>query len=384
MGGHRAPVRRYTGGMHDELLISRRRALILGSTGALLGAAGTLSACAKLPQGRSAGGVTIDQPRGSTRLVHFTDPHIRPEYNSVKGVATALDHVHANAGDADVLVTGGDLVMDVFNEPYERSREVWSLWSKTAADHCRVPMEHCIGNHDIWGWNKDRSKTTGSEAAWGKKWWMEVTGRTSTYKSIDRGRWRIVILDSIQPLQGVNSAGVQQYGYQGRLDEEQFAWLENQLMTAGAGRHVLVISHIPILCISMVDCDARLYPNAEGEGRMGLVLGAGAMHMDAHRILRLFQRTGNVRACLSGHIHTLDHMKYQGIEWFCNGAVSGMWWRDFAANVDFMKKRFRQGDVPVEHRPARADPGYAVVDLFDDGGVRRKYVTFGWVPASGS
>jgi len=40
MGGHRDPVRRYTGGMHDELLMSRRRALILGSTGALLGAAG--------------------------------------------------------------------------------------------------------------------------------------------------------------------------------------------------------------------------------------------------------------------------------------------------------------------------------------------------------
>ncbi len=370
--------------MNDELLLSRRRALILGSTGALIGAAGTLSACAKMPQGRAAGGVTIDQARGATRLVHFTDPHIRPEYNSVKGVAAAFEHVHANAGDADMLVGGGDLIMHSMDQEFARTRELWSLWMSAVKSGCSMPVEYCIGNHDIWGWNKDRSKSSGDEATWGKKWWSQVTGRAKTYKAIDRGLWRIVILDSIQPLEGVNSAGVMQYGYQGRLDDEQFAWLENQLMTAGAGRHVLVISHIPILCISLIDADARLYPNAEGEGRMGLVLGAGAMHMDAHRILRLFQRTGNVRACLSGHIHTVEHMNYQGIDWFCNGAVSGMWWRDFAANVDFMKKRYRQGDVPVEHRPARADPGYAVVDLFDDGRVARKYVTFGWVPASGS
>ncbi|MBX9738215.1 MAG: metallophosphoesterase [Phycisphaerales bacterium] len=360
--------------MNEDLMMSRRRALMLGSAGALIGAAGSLSACARMPQGRSAGGVTIDQARGSTRLVHFTDPHIRPEFNAVKGVDAALAHVQANAGDADMLIGGGDMIMHAMDQELARTRELWSLWTRAVKNGCAMPVEYCIGNHDIWGWNKEKSKSAGTEATWGKKWWSEITGRATTYKAIDRGLWRIVILDSVQPLGA---------SYQGRLDEEQFAWLENQLTTAGAGRHVLVISHIPILCISMIDCDARLYPNAEGEGRMGLVLGSGAMHMDAHRLLRLFQRVGNVRACLSGHIHTVDHMNYLGIDWFCNGAVCGMWWRDFAANMEFMKKRFREGDVPLEHRPARADPGYAVVDLFDDGRVARKYVTFGWTPASG-
>ncbi|HEY0750530.1 MAG TPA: metallophosphoesterase, partial [Chitinophagaceae bacterium] len=35
----------------------------------------------------------------------------------------------------------------------------------------------------------------------------------------------------------------------------------------------------------------------------------------------------NIKCCLSGHIHLQDKVEYKGIQYFCNGAVSGNWWK---------------------------------------------------------
>jgi len=358
---------------------SRRDLLRLGGVGVLMAAAGSLTGCKTRlinldePKTQPLTGAPLAGPRpdGAFRLVHFTDIHIKPEHNAEQGTRTALRHVRQTAGDAQLLLTGGDLLMDAMDQTKERTSEYWSLFNRVLKEEWKGPVEHCIGNHDIWGWGKERSKTTGSEPLWGKKWWMQMVGKERTYSSFDKGPWHIVILDSVQPYLD---------NYQGGLDDEQFAWLENDLSSVAPGRFTLVVSHIPILSMGMIDCDARKPPEP-GPRREGFHIGIGAMMMDAHRLLRLFQKHPHVKACLSGHIHIVEHLRYLGIDFFCSGAVSGMWWRDFAANREFMTRRFRQGDVPVELRPARADPGYAVVDLHPDGRVTSVYHTFAWTPS---
>jgi 3',5'-cyclic-AMP phosphodiesterase len=64
----------------------------------------------------------------------------------------------------------------------------------------------------------------------------------------------------------------------------------------------------------------------------------------------------NVKLCLSGHTHLVDRLDYTGVSYFCNGAVSGAWW-----------KGAWQG----------CEPGYALVNLYDDGSFEREYVVYG-------
>jgi Icc protein len=75
---------------------------------------------------------------------------------------------------------------------------------------------------------------------------------------------------------------------------------------------------------------------------------SGDMHNDHQRIKDLFYRTKNVKFCLSGHVHYIDATEFLGVKYFCNGAVSGNWWRD-PLNLD---------EFP---------PVYAIFDLYNDG-----------------
>jgi 3',5'-cyclic AMP phosphodiesterase CpdA len=241
-----------------------------------------------------------------------------------------------------MILTGGDLIMDAFSHDAARTTTLWDLWTKTLKDHCSLPVEHCIGNHDIWGWNKKKSGTTGEEARWGKRWAMDALGLSKPYRTFDKAGWRFVILDSVFP----NGDG-----YVGRLDDEQFAWLEGLLKQTPASTPVLVLSHIPILTITAFTSPKKdVVPRHEGS--------ASEMMSDMPKLVKLFARHRNVRTCLSGHIHQIDRVDFQGVSYFCNGAVCGAWWKG------------PNGDC---------DEGYAIVDLYDDGSVERVYKTYGWI-----
>ena len=97
-------------------------------------------------------------------------------------------------------------------------------------------------------------------------------------------------------------------------------------------------------------------PSAQGE----LIVGPGMCHTDAGAIVELFTKHPNVKVCLSGHLHQVDHVQIKGVDYHCTGAVSGNWW--CGAYDGFSE-------------------GYAVVDLFDDGSHTYEYVTYGWKPA---
>ena len=118
------------------------------------------------------------------------------------------------------------------------------------------------------------------------------------------------------------------------------------------GRPTLLMSHVPILSTS-----AYFVGDNERTGNWH-VPGAW-MHIDARRIKDLFARHPTVVACVSGHMHMVDRLNYQGIRYFGNGAGCGNFW-----NGPF------QG----------VGNGYGIVELFSDGTVTNRYVEYGWKP----
>jgi 3',5'-cyclic AMP phosphodiesterase CpdA len=343
-----------------------KSAAVLGA----MGLTGALGACAST--GERASGAGANGRRRTARFVHFTDPHIRDEHNAVQGVAAAYAHLRKVAPDCELIIGGGDMVFDVFSKTRQQAKEQWDLWNSVTRDGTKLPIVYCCGNHDIWGWDKKGSKADGSEPGWGKRWWLdEVAKRERAYTSMDLGGWRVIVLDSVAPF-GTT------FGYEGRLDEEQYAWLEQELARTPASTPVLFVTHIPIFSVGMIDCDAQLNRTDKG----GIDIGAGAMMMDAHRLLTLMRRHPNVKAVFAGHIHVLERIEYRGVAHICSGAVSGGWWRTYEANQQRSRNRARPGELTPELRSPRAANGFMVVDLFSDGTFENRYEAVPWVNVS--
>ncbi len=320
---------------------TRREAIKAGGAAALAAAA----FAALVPGGAAALARQAAAPpakRRAVRLAHLTDSHIQPERGALDGVAACLRHMMALPDRPQRVITGGDLIMDGFAATRERTRLQWDIYTTVMRDGCPLPVDHCLGNHDIWGWNKAKSGSTGGEPEWGKRWACDTLGLSAPYRAVDLpGNWRAIILDSVHTDGGD--------GYIGRLDEPQHEWLDQELRRE-PGKHHLVVSHIPIFSMGAVEHDSKI------ENDQWTIAG-GVMHVDAKRLMTVFRERKNVRACISGHIHKVDRTDYEGVAFICGGAVSGAWWKG---------------------REDRCDEGYGVVDLFEDGTVGYDYLTYGW------
>jgi Icc protein len=279
------------------------------------------------------------------RIAYLTDIHVQPERNAGEGLIACLRHVQQLTPLPDVVFNGGDAIMDAFEADESRTRRQWDLWHMIIHDECRLPIEHCLGNHDVWGWNRTKSGTTGLEPLHGKRWAMEAFGLRERFHSFDRAGWHFIFLDSTFPKGDA---------YEARLDEEQFDWLQSDLQAVSPATPILVVSHIPIL-------SACAYFDGDNEKTGDWLVPGAWMHLDARRIKGLFSRHANVKLCLSGHIHLLDRVEYNGVTYLCNGAVSGQWW----------KGAYQE-----------CPPGYAVIDLRADGTFAHQYIPYDLEPSA--
>lgn len=276
------------------------------------------------------------------RVAHLTDFHVQPERRANDGMIACLRHVQQLQDRPELILTGGDSIMDCFEADDARTTLQWNLWRSILKNECSIPVRSCIGNHDIWGWNKTQSKTRGDEPNWGKKRSVEMLALPHRYYSFEQAGWHFVVLDSTQPHRD---------GYVAFVDDEQLDWLTRDLQATPSTTPVLVISHIPIMSASAFYCQK------DEAGRQRWEIGGSLIHLDALKLKDLFAKHRNVKLCLSGHIHLVDRVDYNGVTYLCNGAVCGRWWKG-------------------PHK--ECNEGYAVLDLFDDGTFAHEYVTYGW------
>lgn len=305
-----------------------RRTLLAGGLGAI--------ATTAFPSGK----FSKKTPARSLRIVHLTDTHLKTDPNTRASFARCLDKIQRQE-KPDLIFQGGDIVMDALDLDRNRVQAQFDLAARTLREHLDVPMYHCIGNHDVWGWNRPDRDFLAQDRRFGKGWWLEWTGYNSTYYSFDRAGWHFVFLDSIMP------GPVR--GYSARLDDAQFQWLQADLNRVPRETPICIVSHIPILSTA-----AQFFGPSEHSGKRWEVSGT-LMHLDARHLKDLFLQHPNVRLCLSGHIHMNSHVRYNDVAHISNGAVSGAWWNG-----------------SMQETP----PGYGVVDFFPNGRFFSRYETY--------
>lgn len=313
--------------------LSRRNFLITGGTAALGLSLGIKKSFAGQPARKRV-----------LRVAHLTDVHVMPELHAAEGLTACLRHVNSTTDRPDLILSGGDHVRDSFKSPRERTASQWNLWSSVSQGENSIPLKACLGNHDIWGWDKSKSGTTGAEPEYGKQWARDRLGLDQTYYSFSQAGWHFIALDALQP-------SPRQGQFSAFLDDAQFDWLSKELARVPVTTPILLWTHVPIVSAVVNHLAVRASVHDDSS------LEAGHVHADSLRLVALFRKHPNVRVCLQGHLHRIEHVELQGVHYYINGAVSGKWWR--GANDGYPE-------------------GYALVDLYDDGSHENRYVTYGW------
>ena len=276
----------------------------------------------------------------SLRFAHMTDIHLNDERNAAKGFQAALAHIHGLDDPPELIVTGGDLIMDSLGTSVERAHEQWDLFNTTLKQHCRIPVKHCLGNHDGWGLYLDPDARHGQVPSMDMA--IERLGLPGRYYSYEVGGWKFIHLDSIR-------MQTEEKRYLGKLDEAQRDWFARQL-TSSDEIPVVIISHIPIVSASVF-----LYEDIAKE--TDLIVSGACMHLDSGGLLGMFKDRLNVKLALSGHMHLIDRVDIRQTSFICDGAVCGSWW---------------QGDYHG------FEEGYGLIDLYDDGSFQHQYVAYNW------
>lgn len=287
--------------------------------------------------------LTVESPpqhlarKRSVRFAYVGDTHITPETTPMKGVAQCLHHVQSQTDKPAFVLHGGDVIMDALKQDRVDVQKQWDAWHTVLKAENSLPIEYCIGNHDVWGYDGAKS-----DPMYGKKWAVDLMRIGERYRSFDRNGWHFIILDSVQ-LTPENK------WYTGFIDPEQLEWLKTDLAKTNSKTPILILSHIPIFSPTAFFSESNV-KNGNWAISGGLVLN------NTPELLKLFYQYPNIKAALSGHMHLLDRVDYNGVSYFCNGAVSGNWWKS---------------DV---YQQTKA--GYALFDLFDDGSIERTYLQY--------
>ena len=277
--------------------------------------------------------------KSKIRFAHLTDIHVKPGLVPETGMAKAFQHAQSLKPKVDFIMNGGDSIMDALEADKQKTQTQWDLFHSILKKENGLPIYHCIGNHDVWGWFVKNNKPD-ADRLYGKQWVVETLQLSNRYYSFTKNNWHFIVLDSTQ----LNPAG----GYIAYLDPEQLAWFQQELEKS-KDKFICLVSHIPILSI----CAGLFFDKTEPNG--DLKIQRNLMHTDFLALKKIFPNYQNIKCCLSGHIHLQDELEYLGIKYYCNGAVSGNWW----------------GGAFQEFAPA-----YAVMELHDDGTTTRTMMKY--------
>jgi 3',5'-cyclic-AMP phosphodiesterase len=285
----------------------------------------------------AASSASIQQPSAasSLRVAQITDTHVFHELDCPARMRAFLAQFRKVVGTSDVVLHTGDIIYDALAVDREGVARQWALWNDLARE-LPVPPVYAIGNHDVWG------KAPASDPLYGKKWAVDALKLPNRFYSVTKGGWHFIVLDSTHE--------VPKGWYTAKLDVEQMAWLEQELARTDPKTPVAIVSHIPLVSVAVVQ-----WAKSEGET---WTVSNGLMHGDSHAIQAILRRHANVKLCLSGHLHLLDQLVYDGITYMGCGAVSGDWWK----SETFHRTRC----------------GFATLNLFPDGSFQRTYHSYDW------
>lgn len=276
------------------------------------------------------------QEEGGFSFAFLTDIHVQPEREAEAGFMWAINEV--NKQNPDFVITGGDLVMDVLNQSYERADSLFNIYIKLS-EKFKMPVYNTVGNHEVYGWYR-QDPGIEQHPEYGKLMFEKRLG--DRFYSFDHKGWHFIVLDAISRAEGG--------GYQGKIEEEQILWLARDLKEVDKETPIAVSVHIPFITSATQLMRGSMAPNTPGQ-----VISNG------QEVLALFSEY-NLRLVLQGHLHFLEDIYVQNqVHFITGGAVSGKWW--------------------ANEPDSKPEEGFVMVHVNGED-LDWEYVDYGWTPAT--
>lgn len=235
-------------------------------------------------------------------FVFMTDIHVQPERNADEGLLKAIAKI--NELNPDLVINGGDFIMDALGQTKERSDSLYQLYKKLQKEFA-MPVFNTIGNHEHYAfYNKE--EVSRDDPDYGDKMFRRYIGLP--YYSFNHKGWHFIILNSVME--------TDDRGYRGGISEDQLEWLKDDLASVDSNTPIAVSVHIPFITAMNQILSGSLSPNDTGD-----------VINNSKEVLSLFDDK-NLKLVLQGHLHYLEDLYIGGKTHFITGgAVSASWWR---------------------------------------------------------
>lgn len=276
-----------------------------------------------------------DQPSPDQFTFAFlTDIHLEYGRSAPEGFRKAIDTV--NKLNPDFVITGGDLIMDALETPYETVDSLYDLYIEMTKT-LKMPVYNTIGNHEHFGLYLRNEVDTGF-SEYGKRIYEHRIGKR--YYSFDYKGWHFMILDGV----GIR----EDREYTGMIDAKQIEWIKSDLQKIDKKTPIAISVHIPF-----ITSQTQLTEGSLASTPAYLVVN------NARDVLLLFWEY-NLKLVLQGHLHFLEDIYVnEDVHFITGGAVSGRWWNN------------KPTDTPEE--------GFLLVKVEGEE-IEWDYVDYGWVP----
>lgn len=282
------------------------------------------------------------------RVVFATDAHLMVDdaLRSEQGLVACLEAIEELRPKPDFILFGGDLTHESPELDFPSAERLLDRFLTVWRAHTDRPTFFNFGNHDLTG-TKNRAVNR-EDPRFGKGLFRSRLELERLSYAFEKGAWRFIVLDDVVPEPDGS--------YIGEFGRQELSFLRSEL-EAHPQAPTVVCTHIPPVSVlpslnitgSVEAVGTRL------ETPASLVL---ANARDLHRAL--VDTKANVKLVLAGHLHHLEQIGVDGVQYLTGGAICGNWWKG------------SQNGCPE---------GFTVLDLHQDGNVRAEYRSYGWEAA---
>ena len=172
-----------------------------------------------------------DKFQNQFKFVHASDTHIDslnlPRMNRFREMVHSIG--------ADFIIISGDLIRDALRVNVETASNYYEMYVKEI-EKFRIPVYSGLGNHEIFGIERDKSLVSSDHPLYGKKMFRHYLG--PNYYSFNYGGIHFISLDGVD---------YQNLYYFGGVDSLQLDWLENDLKYLPSNTPVITFNHIPFM-----------------------------------------------------------------------------------------------------------------------------------------
>ena len=264
----------------------------------------------------------------------LTDIHLTYDRNAPQGFMQAIDTI--NKLNPDFVLTGGDLIMDALEAPYQKVDSLYNLYNELIKN-LKMPVYNTIGNHEHFGIYRRYDVDT-SNTEYNNRMFEHRIGKR--YYSFDHKGWHFIVLDAVSI--------TKEREYIGLIEDDQIEWIKSDLQKIDKKTPIAISVHIPFITAQTQLTEGSLAPNSEG-----------TVIKNARDVLLLFWQY-NLKLILQGHLHFLEDIYInEDVHFITGGAVSARWWNN------------KPTDYPEE--------GFVLVNITGEN-VIWDYIDYGWVP----